>query len=119
MAEIERLIADKEGKLDDYDLNWFILPPNMKSTYKTIKVLSLKKENPKVTQVTITSTLAKKGFASILTKVLIQISSKVGNVPWAPKIPSSINPKTILVGIDTGRTSGKNSVVAYCCTLDR
>ena len=45
MAEIERLIADKEGKLDDYDLNWFILPPNMKSTYKTIKVLSLKKEN--------------------------------------------------------------------------
>lgn len=91
----------------------------MKKNYKTIKILSLKKENPKVTQVTITSTLAKKGFASILTKVLIQISSKVGNVPWAPKVPSLINPKTILVGIDSVRAQGKHSVVAYCCTLNK
>lgn len=119
MVDIEKLILDKDGKLDDYDLNWFILPPSMKNNYKTIKILSLKNENPKVTQVTLTSTLAKKGFASILTKVLIQISCKVGNIPWAPKLPASVNPKTILIGIDTGRGSGgKNSIVAYCCTLD-
>ena len=48
----------------------------MKSYYKNIKRLSLKSQNPKITQVSLTTTLAKKGFASILTKILIQIASK-------------------------------------------
>lgn len=42
MVDLEKYILDKEGKYDDYDLNWFILPPNMKSQYKNIKKLSLK-----------------------------------------------------------------------------
>ncbi len=72
-----------------------------------------------MTQIAITTTLMKKGFASVLTKVLIQISTKVGNTPWAPKIPSSINPKTILIGIDTAKGSKKNNIIAFCCTLDK
>lgn len=93
----------------------------MKSHYKTIKRLSLKNENPKATQVTLTTTLAKKGFASILTKVLLQISSKVGNVPWAPRVSQSVNPKTILIGIDTCKDTGNRNynVVGYCCTVDK
>jgi len=93
----------------------------MKSQYKNIKQLSLKPDNPKPTQVTLTTTLAKKGFASILTKVLLQISSKVGNVPWAPRVPSSLNPKTMLLGIDVCKDSAKKNynVVAYCCTLNK
>lgn len=41
MNEIDRLIKDKSGTLDEYDLNWFILPQTMKSQYKVIKQLSL------------------------------------------------------------------------------
>jgi hypothetical protein len=90
----------------------------MKSQYKTIKRLSLKAGNPKVTQITLTTTLAKKGFASILTKVLIQISSKIGNVPWMPRVPTALSQKTILIGVDTCK-EGKNNVVAYCCTINK
>lgn len=118
MADIQRYVEDAEGKFDDYDLNWFILPPNMKSAYKNIKRWSLKPENPKVTQVTLTSTLAKKGFASILTKILLQIASKVGNVPWAPRVPSSVPQRTMLVGIDSCKV-GSHKVVGYCCTINK
>jgi hypothetical protein len=73
----------------------------MKSQYKNIKKLSMKAQNPKVTQVALTSTLSKKGFASIITKILIQISSKIGNIPWAPKVPAAVPQKTILIGVDS------------------
>lgn len=78
-------------------------------------------QNPKATQVTLVSTLSKKGFASILTKVLLQISSKVGNIPWAPKVPSSLNAKTMLIGIDVCKdtVNKKFNVVSYCCTLNK
>ena len=89
MRELESLIIDKDGKFDGYDLNWFIIPPYMKNQYKNIKRLSATNNNPKVTQVTLTSTLAKKGFASILTKILLQIACKVGNVAWAPKVSAA------------------------------
>ena len=74
MVEIQKYILDKEGQFDDFDVNWFIIPPNMKAHDKNIKRLSLKPQNPKITQVTLTTTLAKKGFTSILTKILIQIA---------------------------------------------
>jgi hypothetical protein len=90
----------------------------MKSYYKNIKTLSLKEDNPKVTQVALTTTLAKKGFAAILTKILLQISSKVGNVPWAPKNPAAIPPKTMLVGISSCKEA-KNIIVGYCCTINK
>lgn len=118
IQDIEKFIYDKERKYDDFDLNWFIIPPQMKSHYKIIKRLSLKKENPKATQITLTNSLSKKGFASVLTKILIQISAKLGNVPWSPKLPSNIPPHTILIGIDTCK-QGKNKLVAYCSTLDK
>lgn len=86
MHEIERYIFDADGKYDEFDLNWFIIPPNMKAQYKEIKKMSMKIDNPKVTQVTLTTTLSKKGFASILTKILLQITAKVGNTLWLPKI---------------------------------
>lgn len=81
----------------------------------------MKAQNPKATQITLTSTLARKGFASILTKILIQISSKMGNIPWSPKISPAVNSKTILIGIDFCKDTGTrgNNIVGYCCTTDR
>lgn len=56
-----------------------------------------------------------------MTKILLQISSKVGNVPWAPKVPSSLNAKTMLIGIDVCKdtVNKKFNVVSYCCTLNK
>lgn len=83
--------------------------------------MSLRSNNPKVTQVTLVSTLSKKGFASILTKILIQIASKVGNTPWAPKLPSGVNPKTMLIGIDFCKdtVNKKYNVVGYTATINK
>jgi hypothetical protein len=41
-------------------------------------------------QVTLTSTLQKKGFNSILTKILLQMAVKVGNKLWVPKLPQKV-----------------------------
>ena len=90
----------------------------MKFQYKNIKRLSVKSQNPKATQITLSSTLARKNFASILTKILIQISTKVGNVPWAPRIPSGVPQKTMLIGIDSCKES-KNNIIAYSCTTNK
>ena len=121
MKEIESIIIDKEGKFDDIDLNWFIIPPNMKAQYRVIKRMSSEDQNPKVTQVTLTSTLGKKGFASILTKILIQISCKVGNIAWAPKVSSALSHKVMLLGIDhrKDKVNSKSDVVAYCSTTNK
>ena len=102
-------------------MTWFIIPPVMKSSYKKIKKLSIQGENPKVTQVVLTTTLAKKGFASILTKILLQIASKVGNVLWAPKISQSLIQKIMLIGIQKGKDTAnpQSKIVGYCATLNK
>lgn len=83
--------------------------------------MSSDNQNPKVTQVTLTSTLAKKGFASILTKILIQIACKVGNIAWAPKISNALGNKVMLVGIDhrKDKINSKSDVIGYCSTINR
>lgn len=68
--------------------------------YPTLKKLCLSVPNPKLSQITLSSTLAKKGFASIITKILIQISSKLGNIPWAPKISKTMSKGAMLMAID-------------------
>lgn len=61
-----------------------ILPGNMKSQYSKVKKAALTNHSSIVTQVALETTLAKKGFNSIATKILLQIASKTGNVPWLP-----------------------------------
>lgn len=121
MKDIEAIIVDKDGRYDQMQLNWFIIPPNLKSQYRIIKRLSSEEHNPKVTQVTLTSTLEKKGFASILTKILLQIACKVGNVAWAPKISSALGHKIMMVGIDhkKDKITSKSDVVSYCSTINK
>ena len=121
MKDIERIIIDKEGEFDEMELNWFILPNSMKHQYRVIKKISGQEQNPKVTQVTLVNTLGKKGFAAILTKILLQIASKVGNVPWAPKVSSALNHKVMLLGIDhkKDRMNSREDVVSYCSTTNR
>lgn len=92
-------------------MNWFILPGNQKSLYTLIKKLSSETNQSRITQVSLTSTLGKKGFASIVTKTLIQIACKVGNVAWAPQIPKVFAKNTfMLMGIDTAKDSANKKM---------
>ncbi len=41
-----------------------------------------------------------------MTKVLLQVASKAGNVPWAPSVPGSVR-NTMLVGLDLCKQAGR------------
>lgn len=77
-------------------------------------------KDPKLTQVSLTSTLAKKGFASIITKILIQIASKLGNVPWCPRISKSMSRGIMMIGMEIARDTSnkKNMIITYCSTVN-
>jgi len=68
------------------NIYWFILPANSKQLYKTIKKITLNGPYQKPTQFSLTSTLAKKNFNSIFTKILLQMAAKIGNKLWVPKL---------------------------------
>lgn len=75
--------------------------------------------NPKLSQVALVSTLAKKGFASIVTKILIQISSKLGNAAWAPKIPKNFTKGAMIIAVELCKdTKTKQTITSYCATLN-
>lgn len=62
-----------------------------------------------LTQVVLESTLNKSGLPSVITKILLQIATKSGNVPWAPKHPKKAK-DVMLVGLDTLKSGGKRNV---------
>ena len=63
---------------------WFILPNSFKTHYSAIKKIVLKSQVN--SQVSLVSTMQKKGFASVFTKILLQMAAKLGNKLWVPKI---------------------------------
>lgn len=100
---------------------WFIIPPTFKSQYKMIKRATLKANIQQNSQISLTSTLAKKGFASIITKVLLQMIVKVGNKLWVPRLSNQVQNKGVMIiGIDTMKDAslkGK-TVVAYSANIN-
>jgi hypothetical protein len=51
-------------------------------------------------QVTVTTSLQKKGFASIFTKVLLQMAAKIGNKLWVPKVSAKVQSSgVVLIGL--------------------
>ena len=53
-----------------------------------------------------------------MTKVLLQIATKIGNVPWAPKIKKPSDSKIMMIGIDSGKSKDKHKIIAYCATIN-
>jgi len=67
-------------------------------------------------QVSLTKTF-EKGFQSVVTKVLLQMAAKVGNVLWLPKVsPPVSNARILLIGIEETSNSFEQGqkVVSYC-----
>lgn len=106
-------------KNEEHNINWFLIPNYFKKFYTEIKNLPFKEKKPKVNQVTLLSSLKKKNFPSILTKILLQMATKVGNVLWLPTSEEKNEANTIMmIGIHTERTKEKHCVIGYCGTID-
>lgn len=104
---------------EKHNINWFLIPNSFKKFYTEIKNLPFKEKKPKVNQVTLLSSLKKKNFPSVLTKILLQMATKVGNALWLPT--SQLNNETnkvMMIGIHVERTKEKHSVIGYCGTID-
>jgi hypothetical protein len=62
------------------------------------------------------NTLRRKNVQSIVTKILIQIAAKRGNILWVPKPTFEIT-NTMLVGFDQAKF-GKSYVLSICATIN-
>lgn len=107
----------KECESGSTNIFWFIIPSNFKSQYKALKRLTLKTGVDKNSQIAVTNTLQKKGVASILTKILLQMAAKVGNKLWVPKIPSRVASSGLMVvGIEnySDKSNKTLNVMSFC-----
>ena len=60
---------------------------------------------------------------SIVTKILLQMTAKVGNKLWVPKVPSKLTVSSgiLMIGIENyGDQSDKSmNILSYCSNSDR
>lgn len=73
-------------------------------------------------QVTVVSNLEKKGFQSIFTKILLQMSVKVGNKLWVPKVSNKVQSSGVMfIGIESTKDSEirDKSVISYCANTSK
>lgn len=120
LKNIESAIT-KECENGSANMFWFIIPPSFKTYYKNLKQFTLKAGVGRNSQFAVTSTLQKKGMASILTKILLQMAAKVGNKLWVPKVPSRLyNCGVLLIGIESySDQSSKSNVISYCSNTNK
>ena len=108
-------IMEDMVKQDHVNILFIVIPPNMKTQYKRLKDFSLHTLGV-VSQVAVESTLNKKNNQSIITKLLLQINAKVGNILWSPS--AQINTSgMMIVGIDNS-CAGRKNIVSLCGTYD-
>jgi len=95
------------------------IPSDRDQTYAIVKKMLYCGEHPVPSQVLVLSKSLKKEqtFRSTATKVLIQMTTKLGGAPWSVKIPMK---KTMIVGFDTYHDAGNGgkSVGAIVASLD-
>ncbi|CAG9313019.1 unnamed protein product [Blepharisma stoltei] len=71
-------------------------------------------------QAVLTGTLKReKGLRSVVNKVMMQMTAKLGGIPWAlNQLPYS-DVKTMIVGIDAYQKRGQFSILGFCASIDR
>jgi aubergine-like protein len=92
---------------------------NDETLYPDLKWHSLC-EKGYISQVVKSSTINKKGLMSICSKILIQINSKMGGIPYKIKFDKAINErKLIAIGVDSSHVPGKRTGVGMVATIDK
>ena len=110
--KIEEQIS--RGIEEGLNLCCIIIPGNMKTQYKSIKIASIRMEI--ATQILTDIKLKNKSMQSIATKVLLQIIAKRGNTLWVPKATCKLE-HTMLAGFDNSKIGSKN-LLAICATIN-
>jgi hypothetical protein len=103
--------AEREG----CNICLICLPNQLKTQYKKIKVMALKKHKI-ICQMTTEGTLRKNNLRSIATKILLQIIAKRGNTLWVPRIPPGVS-TTMMIAFETAKT-GKLTTLGMCATIN-
>ena len=101
---------------------WFIIPFGFKSSYSSLKKIMLKAGIEKNSQVTVASTLNKKGVQTVLTKILLQMAAKVGNKLWVPKVPQKVSSSGVMmVGIESyaDQFNKGSTILSFCCNTSK
>jgi hypothetical protein len=101
---------------------WFIIPPSFKNSYSSVKKIVLKDGVEVNSQVTLTSTLQKKGVQSVLTKILLQMAAKVGNKLWVPKVPQKmLTSGVMMVGLESyaDQADKTMNVLSFCSNTNK
>ena len=122
MQNIEATVDKEVNKHNGCNVFWFILPNNFKNNYGNLKKLMLRIGIEKSSQVSLMSTMQKKGFNSVFTKILLQMAAKVGNKLWVPKVSSKIATNGVMmIGIENygDSSDSSNNILSYCCNTDR
>ena len=92
---------------------------NSAPLYNEVKTL-LFKVMPVPSQVVLQNTISRgKNVRSIVTKILIQMNSKIGGEPWAISDMPFTNMPTMIVGYDVYHKMKAKSYLAYCATTNR
>ena len=122
VKSIESIINKELAQSNQTNMFWFIIPNSFKTHYSSLKKLVLKEGIEVNSQVCLVSTLQKKGFASVFTKILLQMSAKIGNKLWVPKVSKEVPSSGILlIGIENyGDQQNKSmNILSYCCNTNR
>ena len=115
-------MVNRESGNGNSNIFWFIIPSSFKTQYKNIKRLCLKAGVEKFSQVSVTNTLQKKGMASILTKILLQMAAKVGNRLWVPKVSQKLqNSGVLLIGTELTKDSENKgtNIISFCSNINK
>ena len=73
-----------------------------------------------ISQVVDSSTIHKKGIMSICSKILIQINSKLGGIPYTIKFGKDISERRLIaIGVDSSHVPGKRTGVGMVATIDK
>ncbi|KAM3133012.1 hypothetical protein pb186bvf_014868 [Paramecium bursaria] len=116
--ELKRVIQTESNGQEMRDFIFFFLPGSKQNCklYKTAKQISLSLGIP--SQIILHSTLDKKCQISFY-KMLIQVSAKIGHVPWMVEIiPQSFYQNTLALGIKYVRKNQEISYFSMISTLN-
>ena len=123
LKNIEQIVEKQSGESrDSCNIFWIIIPNNFKTNYSSLKKIVLRAGIEKNSQICLTSTFQKKGFNSVMTKILLQMAAKVGNTLWLPKISSSIpSAGVMMIGIEEYADSFHpgRTVLSFCSNTNR
>lgn len=117
ISEIEFVLTKKIK--NKFEIVILVLPHQIKAAYKKIKQLCYL-DLGILSQIVLTSTLEKKGYKSICSKLVQQIIVKVGSKLWVPELSKKLPQNLMLIGADIcyDRVNKGRSVVAFCASLD-